>query len=156
MPGQTDGRADRPYFIGPLQLPPELHFRGLENPSRRDNMRFDRIAKYENESLVETDDNLKGTLSETFSIRNTQTERAIRVGEKNKSTCRTIVEKFSYFKMKEGILEEAQKKKPRHIWIYQAFLRETVKFVKISNQLNKGSFLCLILILEVLTIILIN
>ena len=74
-------------------------------------MRSDQIAEYKNESLPETEDILKGKLNETLSIRNIPINSTLGLGDKNKSICRTIVAKFSHFKVKERILEEAKKKK---------------------------------------------
>ena len=59
-----------------------------------------------------------------------QIERAHRVGDKIKSTCRTIAVKFCHFKMKECILEEAKKKNPRDILTYQNFSKEILKIRK--------------------------
>ena len=62
--------------------------------------------------MAETEDIvLKGKLSETVSIRNIPINSTIRLGDKNKSICRTIIAKFSHFKVKERILEEAKEKK---------------------------------------------
>ena len=83
--GRANRRTDRPYFIGSFWLPPGVHLRELENASRRDNLRFDRIAEYENELWVGTEDHVKDTLSETLGSKNTQIERTNRVGDKNKS-----------------------------------------------------------------------
>ena len=80
-------------------------------------MRLDGIAEYENESRTETEDILEDMLSKTSGIRNSQIERAHCEWYKNKSTCRTIIVKFSNFKMKERILQEAKKNKPRDVWM---------------------------------------
>ena len=84
--------------------------RELEDHSWRDNLRLDGIPEYKNESWAETEYILKDMLSKTLGIRNIQIVRAHRLGDKSKLTCRTIFEKFSDFKMKERILEEAKKK----------------------------------------------
>ena len=85
-----------------------------ENRSRQDNLRFDGIAEYENKSWTETEDIVKGTSNEISGIRNIQIERAHHIGddiqEENKWTQRAVVTKFSYFKIKERIFEEAKKK----------------------------------------------
>ena len=52
------------------------------------------------------------------------------MGDRIKSTFRTIAARFSHLKMKEYILEEVKKKNPKDIWIYQKFLEETVKIRK--------------------------
>ena len=89
--------------------------RELEDHSWRDNLRLDGIPEYENESWAETEYILKDMLSKTLGIRNIQIVRAHRLGNKSKLTCRTIFEKFSNFRMKERILEEAKKKKLKDI-----------------------------------------
>ena len=80
----------------------------LEDRSRRDHSRFDGIEEWEY-----TEQNLKDKLSDILGIPNVKIERAHRVGDKKRSPCRTIVGKLSSFKMKERILAEAKKMKPK-------------------------------------------
>ena len=56
---------------------------------------------------------MNDTLSKILRIQNVKIERAHRLGDKKRSPCRTIVVKLSSFKMKERILAEAKKRKPR-------------------------------------------
>ena len=78
--------------------------RMLEDRSRRDNLRFDGIEEWEDESSADTEENLKLKIKETLGIQNIEFERAPRVGDKNQSSCRTIVAKLSKYKTKEHIL----------------------------------------------------
>ena len=102
----------------------------LEDRSRRDNLRFDGIEEWEEESWADTEQNLKDTLSDILGIQNVKIERAHRVGDKKRSPCRTIVAKLSSFKMKERILAEAKKMKPKGIQIYEDFSKATVEIRK--------------------------
>ena len=54
----------------------------LEDRSRRDNLRFDGIEEWEEESWLDTEQNLKDTLSDILGIQNVKIERAHRVGDK--------------------------------------------------------------------------
>ena len=99
-------------------------------------MRSDRITEYKHESLAETEDIvLKGKLSETVSIRNIPINSTIRLGDKNKSICRTIITNFSHFKVKERILEEAKKKKLFRST--KTFRKKLLKFAKRSGKYSK-------------------
>ena len=51
--------------------------------SRRDILRFDGIAEWEQESWADTEQNLKDTLSKILGIQNIKIERAHCVGDKN-------------------------------------------------------------------------
>ena len=64
----------------------------LEDHSRRDNLRFDGIEEWK-ESWADTEQNLKDTLSEILGIQNVKIERTHRVGNKKRSSCRTIAAK---------------------------------------------------------------
>ena len=99
----------------------------LEDRSRRDNLRSDGIEEREEESWADTEQNLKDTLSDILGIQKVKIERAHRVGDKKRSPHRTIVEKLSSFKMKERILAEAKKIKPKGIQIYEDFSKSTVE-----------------------------
>ena len=109
----------------------------LEDRSRRDNLSFDSIEQWEEESWAETEQNLKNTLSDILGIQNVKIERAHRVGDKKRSPCRTIVAKLSSFKMKERILAEAKKRKPKGIQIYEDFLKATVEMQKKNLEIVK-------------------
>ena len=99
----------------------------LEDRSRRDNLRFDGIEEWEEESWADTEQNLKDTLSEILGIQNVKIERAHCVGDKKRSPCRTIVAKLSSFKIKERILAEEKKRKPTGIHIYEDFSKATAE-----------------------------
>ena len=94
----------------------EDKLRMLEDRSRMDNLRFDGIEEWEdesweNESWADTEENLKLKIKETLGIENIEFERAHRLGDKNQSSCRTIVAKLSKYKTKEHILTKVRKKK---------------------------------------------
>ena len=57
----------------------------LDDSSRQDNLCFDGIEEWEEQSWAGTEQNLKDTLSEILRIQNIKTERAHRVGDKNQS-----------------------------------------------------------------------
>ena len=78
---------------------------------------------------------LNGKLSETLSIRNIPINNTLRLGDKNKSICRTMVAKFSHFKVKERILEEAKKKKM--FGCTKTFRKKLLKFAKKNIQRSK-------------------
>ena len=101
--------------------------RVLEDRSRLDNLRFDGIPEYKNETWADTEDILKDTLREQLGMNNIKIERAHRIGTNTQSTCRTIIAKFTSYKTKERILKEARNPKPKDIWIYEDFSKETVK-----------------------------
>ena len=71
--------------------------------------------------------NLEDTLSNKLGIQNLKIERAHSVGDKNRSSCRTIVAKLSGFNIKEPILTEAKKRKPKVIQVYEDCPKATVK-----------------------------
>ena len=98
--------------------------RNIEDRSRRDNLRFDGIEQWEEESWADTEQNLKDTLSVILGIQNLKIERAHRVGDKKRSPFRTIVVKLSSFKMKERILAEAKHQ------IYEDFSKTTAELRK--------------------------
>ena len=110
--------------------------RTLEDRLRQDNLRFDDIEEWEEESWADTEENLKDTLSEILGIQNIKIERAHSVGDKRRSPCRTIVAKLSNFKRKERILTEAKRGKPKGIQINEDFLKTTV--VKRKKNWEKG------------------
>ena len=79
---------------------------------------------------MDTEQNLKDTLSDILGIQNVKIKKAHRVGNKKRSPCRTTVVKLSSFKMKERILAEAKKMKPNGIQIYEDFYKATVEIRK--------------------------
>ena len=83
--------------------------RDLEDRSRRDNLRFDEVRDFENESWNDTEEVLKDLLFEHVCLRNIKIERAQRTGERKEDTSRTIVAKFSSYKTKELILKNVRK-----------------------------------------------
>ena len=102
----------------------------LEDRSRRDNLRFNSIAEWEGQSWANAEQRLKDILSEILGIQNIKIESAHRVGDKKRSLCRTIVPKLSSFKIKERIVTEAKKRKPKSIQIYEDFSKAIVEIRK--------------------------
>ena len=101
--------------------------RDLKDRSRRDNLRFDGVGEYENESWNDTEEILKDFLFEHLSLRNIKSKRAHRTGERKEDTSRTIVAKFSSYKTKELILKNARQLKDTGYYINEDFSRETVE-----------------------------
>ena len=99
----------------------------LKDWSRRDNLRFDGVTEYENESWNDTEEVLKDFLFEHLSLWNIKSERAHRTGERKEDTSRTIVAKFSSYKTKELILKNARQLKDTGYYINEDFSRETVE-----------------------------
>ena len=56
-------------------------------------------------------------------------ERVHRVENKNQSTGRTIVAKFTSYKTEESMLKEARNRKHKDIWIYEDFSKATFKII---------------------------
>ena len=99
----------------------------LKDWSRRDNLRFDGVTEYENESWNDTEEVLKDFLFEHLSLRNIKSERAHRTGERKKDTSRTIVAIFSSYKTKELILKNARQLRDTGYYINEDFSRETIE-----------------------------
>ena len=99
----------------------------LKDWSRRDNLRFDGVTEYENESWNDTEEVLKDFLFEHLSLRNIKSERAHRTGERKEDTSRTIAAKFSSYKTKELILKSARELMDTGYYINEDFSRETVE-----------------------------
>ena len=121
----------------------------LEDRSRRDNLRFDSIQEWRDESWADTEEILKDKIKETLGIENVELERAHPVGDKNQSSCRTIVAKLSKYKTKECILTQARKKKPLGIRIYEVFSKATVQirkenWEKVKDLRSQGRYAVLV------------
>ena len=101
--------------------------RDLKDRSRRDNLCFDGVGEYENESWNDTEEVLKDFLFEHLSLRNIKSERAHRTGERKEDTSRTIAAKFSSYKTKELILKNARELKDTGYYISEDFSREAVE-----------------------------
>ena len=104
--------------------------RDLKDRSRRDNLRFDGVIEYENESWNDTEEVLKDFLFEHLGLENIKIEHAHRTGEKREDTSRTIVAKFGSYKTKEMILRNVRKLKDTGYYIKEDFSKETVEIRK--------------------------
>ena len=71
--------------------------------------------------------NLKDTLSKILGTQNIKIERVHCVGDKKRSSFRTTVAKLRSFKIKERVLTEPKKRKPKVIQVYEDFWKATVK-----------------------------
>ena len=111
--------------------------RMLEDRSRRDNLRFGGIEEWEDESWADTEENLKLKIKEILGIENIEIERVHRVGDKNQSSCRTIVAKLSKYKTKEYILTKVRKRKPQGIRIYEDFSKSKEQIRKENWKKSK-------------------
>ena len=123
--------------------------RMLEDRSRRDNLRFDGIEEWEDESWADTEENLKLKIKETLGIENKEIKRAHRVGNKNQSSCRAIVAKLSKYKTKEHILTKVRKQKPQGTRIYEDFSKATVQirkenWKKVKDLRSQGKYAVLV------------
>ena len=74
--------------------------------------------------------NLEDILSLILRIQSMKIERANCIRDKKRSSTRTIVAKSSSFKIKEHILTEAKKRKPKGIQVYEDFSKATVEIQK--------------------------
>ena len=72
----------------------------MEDRSRRDNLRIDKLKEVEYETWEQTEQILKSMIQERLEIEDVNTERAHRVGNTNSTLPRTIIAKFSSFKGK--------------------------------------------------------
>ena len=123
--------------------------RMLEDRSSRVNLHFDGIEEWEDESWMDTKENLKLKIKETLGIENIEFERVHRVGDKNQSSCRTLVAKLSKYKTKEHILTKVRKKKPQGIRIYEDVSKATVQIRKenwkqVKDLRSKGKYAVLV------------
>ena len=85
--------------------------RDLEDLSRWNNLSFDGVRRYENESWNDMEEVFQDFLFEHLGLPNIKIELANRTGERQEGTSRTIVAKFSNYKTKELILKNARKLK---------------------------------------------
>ena len=82
-----------------------------------DNLCIDGIPEYEEESWEDTEELLKYALREKLVVNKIQIERTHRVGAKEGGKNRTIVAKFSSYKGKQRVLNEARHQKREFIYI---------------------------------------
>ena len=98
--------------------------RNLEDRSRRDNLYG--MPECEEESWDDTEELLKDALSEKLGVNKIQIGRAHRVGAKEGGKDRTMVAKFSSYKGKQRVLNEARRQKREDIYVYEDFPKATV------------------------------
>ena len=98
----------------------------LEERSRRNNVRFERIKEHENESWEDCENKIYDLLENKLEmdIENVVIERVHRTGKKNKNRSRPIVAQFSFYKDKMNILKNCKKLKNTRFSIFEDFSRE--------------------------------
>ena len=106
----------------------------LEDWSRRDNLRFNGVREYENELWNDRKKYLKDFLFENLDLENIKKNVHIE-SERKKNTSRTIVARFSSYKVKETILKNTRKLKDMGYYINEDFPKETVE---IRRKMGKG------------------
>ena len=123
--------------------------RNPEDRSRRDNLRIDGIAEYEEESWDDTEEILKDTLREKLGVSRIEIERAHRVGAKEEGKNRTIVVKFSSYKGKQRVLNEARRQRREDVYVYEDFSKATVairkeNWEKVKTLRQQGKYAVLV------------
>ena len=89
----------------------------LEDRSRRNNIRIDRIKEHNNESWEECERRVDSMLKERLDIENVEIERAHRAGRKSRDKLKTIVCKLLRFKDKQKNLRKAKtSERNQHIY----------------------------------------
>ena len=112
----------------------------LEDSSRRDNLRIDWIPEYEEKFWDDTEKLLKDALREKLGVNKIQIVGAHQVGIKERGKDRTIVAKFSSYKGKQRVLNEARRQKREGIYIYEDFSKETVAMRKKLGESTKTAW----------------
>ena len=99
----------------------------LEDRYRRNNLRFQEIDEYENESREDWENKIYDLLENKLEmvIENVVIERVHRTGKKNKNRSRPIVAQFSFYEDKMNILKNCKKLKNTKFSIFEDFSRET-------------------------------
>ena len=104
----------------------------LENQSRRNNIRVDRIQEEENESWDTTEEKVKQVLRDKLNLADVpDIERAHRVGRAlavtgSRRRPRTIVCRIRDWKQKQLILRSARRIKPEGIYVNEDLAQETL------------------------------
>ena len=100
----------------------------LENRSRRNNLRFERIRDDENENWTQTELKLNNLLKNVLKLDSAKitVERAHRVGKFDRNSNRCVVAKFLNWKDKEAITTAVRKFKPEGVFINDDYAEETV------------------------------
>ena len=121
----------------------------MEDRSRRDNLRIDKLKEVEYETWEQTEQILKSMIQERLEIEDVNTERAHRVGNTNSTLPRTIIAKFSSFKGKQIVLSAAKKLKGQNIYINEDFSKETMdireeKWKSVKSLRSQGKYAILV------------
>ena len=104
----------------------------LENQSRRNNLRFERLLEDDSETWDVTEAKVKNVLVEKLNFESApQIERARRTGRPRRHDgtpkSRTVVCKFTSYKVKEAILKKARRIKPEGLDIFEDLAEETIE-----------------------------
>ena len=102
----------------------------LEDRSRQNNVRTDRIKEHYKESWEECERRVHSMLKERLDIENVEIERAHRAGRKSRIKPRTIVCELLRFKDKQIILTKAKLLKGTNIFIHEDYCQDTVEYRK--------------------------
>ena len=103
----------------------------LEDRSRRNNLRINGIAEYQNESWHECEEKVLEVIKEKLEIQDPiETDRCHRMGKHKRNRPRTIIFKLNKFKDKQKILRNAINLKDTGIFIYEDFCDDTMELRK--------------------------
>ena len=102
----------------------------LLDRSRRDNPHVDGIPEYEEKSWGNTEELFKDALREKLGVNKIQIEIFHRVAAKGSGKDITIVAKFSSYKGKQRVLNEARCQKRKGIYVYENFSKATMPIRK--------------------------
>ena len=112
----------------------------LEDRSKRNNLRFERIKEHQNELWEDYENKIYDLLENKLDmdIENVVIERAHRTGEKNKNKSRPIVAQFSFYKDGMNILKNCKKlKNTKYVPSLRTFLERQLP----SSRKNGKKFL---------------
>ena len=112
----------------------------LEDRSKRNNLRFERIKEHQNELWEDCENKIYDLLENKLDmdIENVVIERAHRTGKKNKNKSRPIVAQFSFYKDRMNILKNCKKlKNTKYVPSLRTFLERQLP----SSRKNGKKFL---------------
>ena len=104
----------------------------LEDRSRRNNLRIDRIEEKPNETWKECEENVQEMIKEKLGITEPiEIDRCHRISKRKKpNRPRTVICRITKFKDKQKILKNAKYLKGSGIYVYENFCKETMELRK--------------------------
>ena len=103
----------------------------LEDRSRRNNLRIDGIKESPNETWETCENKIQDIIKEKLDIEtNVEIDRCHRIGKKREGRPRTLVCRFTKYKDKQCILNNAKKLKGTGIYMYEDFSQDTMELRK--------------------------